>query len=103
MIDLMKKIVYTGAGIGLLTKEKIEELGKDLAEQAKLGEEEGRKLVDELVEKSTDAKTELDSKIKSIVTEQLKRMNLVSANDVKDLRDELAELRKKIETESKDS
>ena len=42
MIDLIKKALYTGVGLAVLTKEKAEELVQELTKQAKLSEQEGQ-------------------------------------------------------------
>ena len=39
MIDLIKKALYTGVGLAVLTKEKAEELVQELTKQAKLSEQ----------------------------------------------------------------
>lgn len=55
MVDLIKKAIYTGVGLAVLTKEKAEELVKDLSEQAKLSEQEGKELFDGLLKHSEHA------------------------------------------------
>ncbi len=54
MKELLKNVVYTGIGAAFLTKEKIEEFKDDLVNQGKIGQDEGKRFVDELVQK-TDA------------------------------------------------
>ena len=48
MIDLIKKAIYTGLGMAVLTKEKAEEMVKELSQQAKLSEAEGKELLESL-------------------------------------------------------
>ena len=55
MFDLIKKTLLTGVGLAVMTKEKVEELGKDLASQAKLSEHEGKEFVDHLLKQSDTA------------------------------------------------
>ncbi len=52
MIDLIKKALYTGVGLAVLTKEKAEELVHELTKQAKLSEQEGKELFDGLLKQS---------------------------------------------------
>ena len=52
MIDLIKKALYTGVGLAVLTKEKAEELVQELTKQAKLSEQEGKELFDGLLKQS---------------------------------------------------
>ncbi len=40
MFDLIKKTLLTGVGLAVMTKDKVEELGKEFASQAKLSENE---------------------------------------------------------------
>ena len=56
MIDLIKKTLLTGVGLAVMTKEKVEELGKDLVSQAKLSEHEGKEFVDNLLKQSETAR-----------------------------------------------
>ncbi len=45
MLDLLKKGLLTGIGLGLTTKEKVEEYDKKEAKEAKRSQEEGEKLL----------------------------------------------------------
>ena len=56
MVDLIKKAIYTGVGLAVLTKEKAEELVKELSQQAKLSEQEGKELFDSLLKQSEHAR-----------------------------------------------
>ena len=67
MVDLIRKAIYTGLGLAVLTKEKAEELVKDLAEQAKLSEHEGKDLVDNLLKQSEQARNDFQSKVDEAV------------------------------------
>jgi polyhydroxyalkanoate synthesis regulator phasin len=62
MFDIIKKTMLTGVGLAAMTKDKVEELAKELAEKGKLSEKEGRDLVDELLKKSEQARKDLETK-----------------------------------------
>jgi polyhydroxyalkanoate synthesis regulator phasin len=90
MKEMLKNVVYAGLGAAFLTKEKIEELTKDLIEKGKMSQEEGKQFVDELLRKSEKAKDQLDLWINKRVEDRISQLNLAT-------KDEVAELRRKIE------
>jgi polyhydroxyalkanoate synthesis regulator phasin len=96
MVDLIKKAFYTGLGLAVLTKEKAEDLVKDLAEQSKLSENEGKDLVESMMKQSEQARNEFQSKIDETVQAVVKRLNLASKDEVAALKAKLDELSAKI-------
>jgi polyhydroxyalkanoate synthesis regulator phasin len=90
MKEMLKNVVYAGIGAAFLTKEKIEDLGKDLIEKGKMSQDEGKQFVDELLRKSEKAKDQLDLWINKRVEDRINQLNLAT-------KDEVAELRRKIE------
>lgn len=92
MIDLIKKALFTGVGMAVLTKEKAEELVKELTQQAKLSEQEGKDLVDGLLKQSEEARIEFQAKVDEAVLSVVKRLNLASKDEVESLRTKLDEL-----------
>lgn len=90
MKEMLKNVLYTGLGAAFLTKEKIEELRKDLIEKGKLSQDEGKQFVDDLIRKSEKAKDQLNLWINKRVEERIDQLNLAT-------KDEIAELRRKIE------
>lgn len=96
MIDVLKKTLYTGVGLAYMTKEKIEELGKELIDKGKMTEKEGKELVDDLLEKSKEAKVRVESQIDRTVKETLKKMNLVTQKEYDDLEKRLKDLEEKM-------
>ena len=92
MKELLKNIVYTGIGAAFLTKEKIEEMKDDFVKQGKIGQDEGKRFVDEMVQKTDSIKESLDLKINTIVEKRIKQLNIVTAEDLEDLRRQVEEL-----------
>jgi polyhydroxyalkanoate synthesis regulator phasin len=90
MKETLKNILYTGIGIAFLTKEKDEELKADLIEKGKMSQEEGRQFVDDLLRRSEKARDQLDLWINKRVEERIAQFDLAT-------RDELADLRRKVE------
>jgi polyhydroxyalkanoate synthesis regulator phasin len=92
MIDLIKKAIYTGLGLAVLTKEKAEELVKDLAQQAKLSEHEGKELVDGLMKQSEQARNDFQAKVDEAVLAVVNRLNLATRDEVAGLKAKVDEL-----------
>jgi polyhydroxyalkanoate synthesis regulator phasin len=96
MVDLIKKALYTGLGMAVLTKEKAEELIKELASQTSLSEHEGKELVEGLLKQSEQARSDFQSKMDETVTSVVKRLNLATKDEVAALKAKLEELSTKV-------
>jgi polyhydroxyalkanoate synthesis regulator phasin len=92
MVDLIKKALYTGVGLAVLTKEKAEELVRELTQQAKLSEQEGRELFDGLLKQSEQARNDFHTKVDEAVVAVVKRLNLATKDEVASLRAKVEEL-----------
>jgi polyhydroxyalkanoate synthesis regulator phasin len=82
MINLLKKGILTGIGIGLMTKEKVQEFAKKTAEEAKLTEKEGRKLADELLKQSEETKQQIEKKIDDHVKKGIDKLGVATKEDL---------------------
>jgi polyhydroxyalkanoate synthesis regulator phasin len=92
MIELIKKAMLTGLGVASLTKEKIEEIGRDFIDQGKLSQQEGEKLMEELQARADESKQEIKKQIEERVDEILRKMKLVKVSDLDELKRQLKEL-----------
>ncbi|MDG3007499.1 phasin family protein [Paludisphaera mucosa] len=92
MIDLIKKTLLTGVGLAVMTKDKVEELGRDLADQAKLGESEGREFVDNLMKQSENARGEFETRVNALVKKAVDGLNLAPKDELTKLQARVAEL-----------
>ena len=95
MFDIIKKAMLTGVGLAAMTRDKIEEMAKELTEKGEMTEKEGRELVDELVKKSEKAKKDLETKMEGIVEKVLGKMNLATKEDIRKIEKRLKRLEKK--------
>lgn len=92
MIELIKKAMLTGLGVASLTKEKIEEIGRDFIDQGKLSQQEGEKLMEDLRTRADESKQEIKKQIEERVDEILKKMNLVKVSELDELKRQIKEL-----------
>lgn len=92
MIELIKKAMLTGLGMASLTREKIEEIGRDFIDQGKLSHQEGEKLMEDLRARAEESKQEIKKQIEERVDEILKKMDLVKTSELDELKRQIAEL-----------
>ena len=85
LFDTLKKTLYAGVGMAFLTRDKIEEMAKKLAEEAKLSEADGKKFIDEMLKKSEDAKASFDRTVAAAVDAAMERLDLARKSDLKAL------------------
>ena len=97
-MDIFKKSLYAGVGLAYMTKDKIEELAKELTDKGKMTEKEGKEFIDELLEKSKEAKIKVESQIDSTVKDTLKKMNLVTKKEYDELERRLNNLEEKMKS-----
>ncbi len=97
MIDLLKKSLHAGIGIALKTTDDIKGLVKELVEKGKVSEEDGKKFLDDILEKYDDVKTNLEEKIESAVKKVVEKTNLANKHEIRDLKDEIETLKSTIE------
>ena len=94
MVELLKKSVYATIGIALMTRDKAEEIGKKVAEEAKLSESEGKQFVDELLKRADDTRKSFEQLVEKQVTTVLEKINIPTRKDI----DELELRLRKLET-----
>ncbi len=97
MLELMKKGLYTGLGLALITKEKAEELAKELVTKGELSEKEGMSFVEGILKKSEEAKQELEKKTETMINNALKKTHIPSRKEFVSVSRRLAKLEGKIE------
>ena len=99
MLDLVKKTMLTGVGFALKTWDEVEKKAKIIAKKSKMSEKEGEKFLDEVREKYDEVQDKLEAKVAKIIKDLLKRGNVATSDDIKTLKKEISELKKKIKVE----
>lgn len=95
MSDLIKNAVLTSLGVLFLTREKAENLAKDLIRKGELSETEEAKFVKDLMEKSEKAGSYIKEKIEKTVGKILKNLNVPTRKDLDEIKQKLDKLSKK--------
>ncbi len=101
--SLFKKFFYTGVGLTVSTKEKIEKKIKELVDKNKITEQEGKKIIDEFVVDFDKKRDELEKEFKNFIKKTTESMKLAKKKDVDTLNERLREVESKIETLGTDS
>ena len=92
MKELLKNMLYTGVGAAFLTRDKLDEIRKDLVDRGNLTREEGKDFVDDLLKKSDCARDQLELWINRQVEERIKGLSLATTDEVEELRRKVEEL-----------
>jgi polyhydroxyalkanoate synthesis regulator phasin len=94
MFELFKKTIWLGAGLAVMTTEKIEEAVAEIIKKGQLSEKEGKELMADLVEQSKNAKRKLAEKVEKIINHTLQKMNIPNRKEMEELRARVARLEK---------
>jgi polyhydroxyalkanoate synthesis regulator phasin len=93
MFDLVKKSMLAGIGLALKTWDEVEDLVKDLQKKGEMSEAEVRKFLDELQERYQETQAKLEKRVEQTVKDFLKKTNIVTADELKELKKEIRELK----------
>ena len=100
MIELIKKTLLTGVGLAAMTKDKVEEVAREIASAAQLSSDKGQAFVDEAVARAEKAREDLETTIQRMVNDNLKKTDLPTREDITRLIDRIDELEKTIAAKS---
>jgi polyhydroxyalkanoate synthesis regulator phasin len=98
MFDLMKKGMLAGIGLALKTWDEVEKMVQEVQEKGEMSEAEGRKFLDEVQKKYEEAQGKLEKRVEQTVKDFLKKTQIVTSDELKELKKEIRELKSIINT-----
>jgi len=100
MFDLISKALLTGVGLGVMTKEKVEELAAELSRRADLTEKQGEALIADLLVESEKAARALDGKVATALRSALEKMEVATKHDVATLEERIARIEQRVASDN---
>ncbi len=94
--DFIKKTMMTGIGMALKTQAEFEEMTKAFIDKSRMSEEEGRKFIEEMLDKYKDAKVNMEKQIEKSVKEMIGKADIASSKELKALKEEVEKLKEKL-------
>jgi len=98
MFDLMRKGMLAGIGLALKTWDEVEKMVQEVQEKGEMSEAEGRKFLDEVQKKYEEAQGKLEKRVEQTVKDFLKKTQIVTSDELKELKKEIRELKSIINT-----
>ncbi|ACC98557.1 Uncharacterized conserved protein [Elusimicrobium minutum Pei191] len=91
---------YSGIGMALKGKKKVEEIAKKLVKDSKMEAKEGKMFVDKAVKQAEEAKKELSKHIDDSVKNAVMKMGFVSKKEADALKAEIAKLKQQLKAKT---
>ena len=105
MLEMARKVLLAGIGAVALTQEEVEKFVHKLIERGEIAEKDGRKLINDVMEKrrrkAEEASVEAEETYESRMEEVLARMNIPSKSDIDALSSKITTLTEKVDELSK--
>ena len=98
MADLIKKVLLAGIGLALKTWDEVEALAREMIDKGKMSEAEGRKFLNDLQKKYEETQKKLETRVEKSVQGVLKKADVATTAELKALKKEVRELKKKIDS-----
>ncbi len=95
MPDLIKKTILAGLGALSLTREKAEEITKDLVKRGEVAKTDEAKFVKDLMKRAEKNRGEVEKKIEKIVEKTLIKLNVPTRKELDALKARVDKLSKK--------
>lgn len=99
MFEMVRKSMLASVGLALKAWDEVEDMAKEVAEQSKMTEKEGRKFIDELQNRYEDVQKKLEARVETSVKDLLKKADVVTQDELKGLKKEIRDLKKLISSQ----
>ena len=86
---MLKEILHTGIGAGLLLKDKVEEELKVLEAKGKIKKDDAKSFLESLEEKGKEEEAKSKAKLKETIKEIIDELGLATKEDIEKLKQEL--------------
>lgn len=93
----LRKVLLAGIGVVSLAQEEVEDLVNKLIDRGEIAEKDGRKLVDEVLDKRKKTAEKMKSKFDKRLDDLLERLNVPTRADIDALNAKITELTAKID------
>jgi len=87
---MLKDMLYTGLGMGVVIKEKVESEINKLQEEGKLKKDDATSLIESLSNKGKEEETRVKELFKESIKEVIDELGLATKEDIAKLKDELS-------------
>lgn len=94
MKDTLEKIITLGLGTIAVTKEKAEQVAKELMKEGQINRKEADAMVKKLMKKGEESRKELDATVEKAIHGVMKKLDIPTRSEVEKLRAEIASLKK---------
>ncbi len=94
--EFIKKTMLTGIGVALKTQAEFEEITKSFIEKTRMSEDEGKKFVEEMMDKYQDAKVSMETQIEKSVKKVLESADIASSKELNALKEEVEKLKEEL-------
>ena len=94
--DILRKMGLFGIGVISLTKEKVEELSRELIQKGDLTQEEGKKFVHDVLSEKEKQVKDIEKQVNTKVQEFINKSGIVTKKDTQALEKRIEELEKKL-------
>ena len=98
MMDQLKKVLLTGVGLAVKTWAEVEAAGKEAIRKADLSESEANRVLKNLKEGYEKTQEKMEVRVTQLVKDVLKKADIATRSDIKDLWDEIRSLKKKVKS-----
>lgn len=102
MIDSIKKLGLFGLGMYAITEEKIDEIVKTLVDDGEFNKEEGKKFVEELVEKQKQQQKDFEEAVSEKVQDVFGKSDLATKEEIDVLHKKIEELEALLKDKAED-
>ena len=96
MLELVKKSLFLGLGLAMLTKEKLDDLGREVARRANLSQSKAREFELELTNKAEQARHALGAEIDRRVDQAFAKVGVARSKHTTDIAARLAALERAV-------
>jgi poly(hydroxyalkanoate) granule-associated protein len=97
LIDATRKIILAAIGAVALGKDEAEDFVNKLVDRGEIAEKDGRKLINEVIEKRKKTGKAGEVRVGKHVLDILDRLNVPTKKDIDDLSEKVASLAKKVD------
>ncbi len=85
MRESVRKLGLIGAGLWAVTEDKINDLVKDLVDKGDISKEEGKKVLQDVLEESKKQKIDLEKKISEKLQDSISKADIFTRKDMHEL------------------